>query len=173
MNGADIVICVVMLVSILAGLWRGFVREAISLVFLVGGIFAAWQIGPSVEPYLGGYLAQAAVRPWVARLLVFIVVLIAGAIVGALGSYLMRSAGLGFVDRMIGLLFGALRGAIAVGLLVMFGELVHLNHESWWSRSRLIPYGQMVGGWVRTLTGEAGDRRARHEHVERASNAES
>ncbi|HUY83369.1 MAG TPA: CvpA family protein, partial [Steroidobacteraceae bacterium] len=165
MNGADILICVVMLVSIVAGLWRGFVREAISLVFLVGGIFAAWQIGPSVEPHLGGYLAQPTVRPWVARLLVFIVVLIAGAIVGTLSSYLMRSAGLAFVDRAIGFLFGALRGAVVVGLLVMFGELVHLNHESWWSRSRLIPYGQMVGGWVRTMVGDAGDHWARDERA--------
>lgn len=155
MNGADIVICLVMLISIVAGTWRGFVREAISVIFLVGGLFAAWQIGPTLEPHLGGYLAEPAVRPWVARLLVFIAVLIAGAIVGALAALLIRSAGFGFADRALGALFGTLRGAVIVGLFVIFGELVHLNHEPWWTRSKLIPYGALVGGWVRSMVGEA------------------
>jgi hypothetical protein len=37
---------------------------------------------------------------------------------------------------------------------VIFGELVHLNEEAWWGRSKLIPYGHMVGGWVRSMVGE-------------------
>ncbi|HVC01788.1 MAG TPA: CvpA family protein [Steroidobacteraceae bacterium] len=153
MNGADILICLLILGSTVAGLVRGFVREVVSLVFLVGGVIAAWKLGHLVEPYLGGYLAAPAVRPWIGRLVVFALVLIAGSIIGALLGLLMRSAGLGFVDRMLGVLFGALRGAVLVGLLVIVGELVHLNHESWWGRSKLIPYGQYIGGWIRSVAG--------------------
>ena len=167
MHGADILICVVMLVSIVTGLWRGFMREAISLLFLVGGLIAAWQLAPYVEPYLGGDLALPSIRPWVARFLVFVVAQFVGALVGAIANYLTRHAGFGFVDRAFGFLFGTLRGAIVVGLLVIFGELVHLNHEAWWTRSRLIPYAQMVGDWLRSMVGEAGTHwtvieRARH-----------
>lgn len=159
MNGADIFISLVVLISTVAGMVRGFVREAVALAFLVGGVIAAWTLGPDVEPHLGGYLAEPAVRPWVGRLVVFVAVLIAGMAVGALLAYLMRSAGLGLVDRMIGVLFGALRGAVLVGLLVIFGETVHLNQESWWTRSKLIPYGHMIGGWMRSIVGEHGGRR--------------
>ncbi len=168
MHGADILICVVMLVSIVAGLWRGFMREAIALLFLVGGLVAAWQLAPFVEPYLGGDLAAPSIRPWVARLIVFIVAQIAGALVGAIANYLTRHAGFGFVDRAFGFLFGTLRGAIVVGLLVIFGELVHLNHEAWWTRSRLIPYGQMVGDWMRSVAGDAGPH---WTFIERAGHA--
>lgn len=153
MNGADVLICLLMLGSTVAGLVRGFVREAVSLVFLVGGVIAAWKLGHLVDPYLGGYLAAPAVRPWIGRLVVFALALIAGTIIGALLGLLMRTAGLGFVDRMLGVLFGALRGAVLVGLLAIAGEVVHLNHEPWWSRSKLIPYGQDIGDWVRSTVG--------------------
>ncbi len=156
MSGADILIGLVVLASTVAGAIRGFMREAVALVFLIGGLYAAWYFGPKLEPYLGGYLAAPSVRPWIARLAVLIAVLCAGVVIGALMAWLMRSAGLGFVDRMVGMLFGALRGAVLIGLLVIGGQLVHLNHESWWSRSKLIPYGQMIGGWLRAMVGDAG-----------------
>ncbi len=158
MNGADIVLGLVVLASTVAGAIRGFMREAVALAFLIGGLYAAWYFGPKLEPYLGGYLAAPSVRPWIARLAVLIAVLCAGAAIGALMAWLMRSAGLGFVDRMVGMLFGALRGAVLVGLLVIGGQLVHLNHEAWWSRSKLVPYGQMIGGWLRAMVGDAGER---------------
>ncbi len=157
MNGADIVIGLVVLASTVAGLVRGFVREAVALAFLVGGLYAAWFLGPKLEPYLGGYLAAPSVRPWIARLAILVAVLFAGVAVGALMAWMMRSAGLGVVDRMVGLLFGALRGAMLTGLLVICGQLVHLNHEAWWNRSKLIPYGQMIGGWLRAMVGDAGE----------------
>ena len=157
MNGADILIGLVVLASTVAGLVRGFVREVVALAFLVGGLYAAWFLGPRLEPYLGGYLAAPSVRPWIARLAILIAVLFAGVAVGALTAWLMRSAGLGFVDRMAGMLFGTLRGAVLAGLLVICGQLVHLNHETWWTRSKLIPYGQMIGGWLRAMVGDAGE----------------
>ncbi len=156
MNAADIVIAVVVLASTVSGLIRGFVREAVSLVFLIVGLYCAWFFGPNVEPHLGGYLALPAVRPWIARLLVFAAVLLAGAVVGALLSYLMRSAGLGLVDRVIGVMFGVLRGIVLVGLLVICGQLLQLNRESWWNRSILIPYGELVGDRLRAMVGETG-----------------
>ena len=156
MNGADIVLTLVVVVSMASGLIRGFVREAVSLAFLIGGLYAAWRLGPDVEPHLGGYLALPAVRPWVARLAVFLAMLLAGAVIGALSSYLLRSAGLGAVDRAVGVLFGALRGAVFVGLLVICGELLQLNRETWWNRSILIPYGEVIGDQLRAMVGETG-----------------
>jgi len=153
-NAADLVILALVLASTVVGTIRGFVREAVALVFLLGGLYAAWAFGPAVEPHLGGYLAAPAVRPWIARLCVLVIVLLVGMAVGALLSMLMRSAGLGAVDRLIGMMFGALRGIVLVALLVMCGALVRLNHEPWWNRSKLVPYCEMVGGWLRTMVGD-------------------
>jgi membrane protein required for colicin V production len=165
LTGVDVFILLVLLASILIGLMRGFIRECVALVFWIIGIWAAWTLGPLVEPHLGGLLAGPQVRPWIARLLVLIAVLLAGALVGLLLGFLMRSAGMGPIDRVLGVLFGLLRGMVLVGVLVIGGELLHLNHEAWWGQSKLIPYGETIGDWLRRMVGEKGEPWARLERL--------
>ncbi len=157
MTGADVFILFVLLGSTLAGFMRGLVREAASLVFWIAAIWAAWRFGPLIEPHLGGLLAQPKIAPWVGRVVVLAVVLLIGWAVGLLLGYLLRGLGLGVMDRVLGVLFGIARGAVLVGLIVIGGELVHLNQEPWWGRSKLVPYGETVGDWLRAMVGERGD----------------
>ena len=165
MTGADALILLVLLGSTLLGLLRGFVREAASLGFWILAIWAAWKFGPTIEPRLGGLLAAPNVAPWVGRLVILVCVLIVGWIVGMVLGYFTRSMGLGPLDRVIGVLFGVVRGVVLVGLLVIGGELLHLNHEEWWSRSKLIPYGETAGDWLRAMVGERGDPWAKLERL--------
>lgn len=165
LTGADILICSVFLVSTLIGVMRGFLREAVALGFWLVGLWGAWQFGPLVEPHLGGYLALPSVRPWVGRLVVLVAVLLVSLLVGYLLRSFARSAGLGLMDRMTGLLFGMARGLVLVGLMVICAELVHLNHEPWWNRSKLIPYGERVGDWLRAMVGEKGEPWAKLERL--------
>jgi membrane protein required for colicin V production len=110
-------------------------------------------------------LADPTVAPWVGRLVVLVLVLLVGWLVAMLLSYFTRSLGLGVMDRVIGLLFGILRGMVLVGLIVIGGELLHLNHEEWWNRSKLVPYGETVGDWLRAMVGEKGEPWARLERL--------
>jgi membrane protein required for colicin V production len=157
LTGADVLILLVLVGSTLIGLLRGFVREAVSLAFWVVAIWAAWKFGPVVEPHLGGLMADPKIAPWVGRLVILVLVLLLGWLIGMLLSYFTRSMGLGPLDRAIGLLFGVVRGMVLVGLMVIGGELLHLNQEDWWSRSKLIPYGETVGDWLRAMVGERGE----------------
>ncbi len=151
--------------STIIGVLRGFVREAASLVFWVLAIWAAWKFGPLVEPHLGGLLADPAVAPWVGRLVILILVLLVGWVVGMLLGYFTRSLGLGAMDRVLGFLFGILRGVVLVGLMVIGGELLHLNQEEWWGRSKLIRYGETAGDWLRAMVGEKGEPWAKLERL--------
>lgn len=157
MTGADVLIVLILLGSTLIGLLRGFIREAVSVAFWILAVWAAWQFGPAVEPHLGGLLANPKVAPWVGRLVILILVLLVGWVVGMLLSYFTRSMGLGPLDRVIGLMFGIVRGLVLVGLVVIGGELLHLNQEPWWGQSKLIPPGETVGDWLRAMVGENGD----------------
>ena len=158
-------ILVVLLGSTLIGLLRGFVREGVSLVFWVGAIWAAWKFGPLVVPHLGGLLADPSVAPWVGRLVVLVLVLLIGWVIGMLLSYMTSSVGLGPLDRVVGLLFGIARGMVLVGLMVIGAELLHLNHEEWWHRSKLVPYGETAGDWLRAMVGERGEPWAKLERL--------
>jgi membrane protein required for colicin V production len=162
---ADILIVLIVLSSTIMGFVRGFVREALSLVVWIGGIWAAWKFGPLVEPYLGGLLAEPAVRPWVGRLAILLLVILAGVIAGFVLQFFMRSIGLGLLDRVIGIMFGFLRGLVLVGLVVIGAELLQLNTEPWWNQSKLIPYGETVGDWLRGMVNEHGNPWAKLERL--------
>jgi membrane protein required for colicin V production len=165
LTGADVLILLILLGSTLIGALRGFIREAVSVAFWILAIWASWKFGPIVEPHLGGLLAYPSVAPWVARLVILTVVLLLGWVVGMLLSYLTRGLGLGPVDRIIGLLFGIVRGIVLVGLLVIGGELLQLNSQDFWGRSKLIPFGETVGDWLRAMVGEKGDPWAKLERI--------
>ena len=165
LTGADVFLILVLLGSTIIGLLRGLVREAVSLLFWIVAIWAAWKLGSAVEPHLGGLLAEPSVAPWVGRLVILILVLLAGWVIGMLLSYFTRSLGLGWIDRILGLLFGLLRGLVLMGLIIIGGELLNLNHEEWWGRSKMVPFGETVGDWLRAMVGEKGDPWAKLERL--------
>ena len=165
MTGSDVLIALIVLGSTLLGFLRGFVREAVSLAFWILAIWAAWKFGPTVEPHLGGLLADPRVAPWIGRLVILVLVLLVGWTIGMLLSYFARSAGLGPLDRAIGLLFGIARGMVLMGLMIIGGELLHLNQEEWWGRAKLVPYGEAVGDWLRAMVGERGEPWAKLERI--------
>ena len=165
LTGADVFLILVLLGSTIIGLLRGLVREAVSLLFWIVAVWAAWKLGSAVEPHLGGLLADPSVAPWVGRLVILILVLLTGWVIGMLLSYFTRSLGLGWIDRILGLLFGLLRGLVLMGLIIIGGELLHMNHEEWWGRSKMVPFGETVGDWLRAMVGEKGDPWAKLERL--------
>jgi membrane protein required for colicin V production len=165
LTGADLFILAILLGSTLIGLLRGFIREAVSVAFWILAIWAAWKLGALVEPHLGGLLADPTIAPWVGRLVILILVLLLGWVVGMLLSYFTRAMGLGPLDRVFGLFFGILRGLVLMGLVVIGGELLHMNQEEWWARSKMIPYGETVGDWLRAMVGEKGEPWAKLERL--------
>ena len=153
---ADVVIGVTVVVSAVFGVLRGFVKEVASLVIwlaalLLGVVFAApigELIGLNLDPRLQNAVGFATV---------FIVVLIAGAIVQRILGGLVESTGLTGTDRMLGLLFGAARGTV-----VVIGALIFLKPSAeepdWWSDSTLIPPLLALEGDVLNLVDYVADK---------------
>jgi membrane protein required for colicin V production len=156
MNTADYVIMAAILLSAIVGAARGLLREAIAFVTWIAAVIVAWHFSDLIEPHLGGLLAAASVKPWVARLVILLLVLLLGALIGAIASQFVRLSIFGGVDRLGGFAFGGLRGLVLLGLFVIFGQLVHLDRESWWRDSHLIPTGESVANALRFLVGEGG-----------------
>jgi membrane protein required for colicin V production len=152
MNGADYLILGVLFASLVLGVIRGFVREAIGVLAWLGGVWLAWRYAPWLEPQLGGMIGDPPVSTWAARTLIVIGVLIVGWLVAALLSYFLRHSGLSIVvDRLLGLLFGLVRGAVVVAVFVLLGEFVELNRVDWWRESQLLPYASELAGWIQTF----------------------
>jgi membrane protein required for colicin V production len=154
MNWADYLIIAIMVFSSVAGLMRGVLREGIAIITWFAALIVAWNYGPMLEPALGGALSDAAVRPWAARALVFIVVMMAGMAVGAIATHFVRLSIFNSMDRLLGFVFGVIRGCIVLGVLAILCHAVRLHEEKWYERSLLVPYAEQSGNVLRGLLGE-------------------
>src|SRR5579862_6446229 len=128
-------------------------------------LLLAWHFSDLIEPHLGGLLAATAVRPWVARLIIVLLVLLVGALIGAVADHFVRLSIFSGMDRLGGFAFGALRGFLLLGVFVIFGQLMHLDRERWWHDSHLIPTGESVANALRFLVGEGGQPHSRDVQV--------
>ena len=99
-------------------------------------------------------MSDSGVRPWAARVIIVVLVLLLGAGVGATLAHFVRLSMFSGMDRLLGFVFGLLRGAVLLGVFVILGQLLKLEDEYWWSHSRLIPYGASVANGLRKLVGE-------------------
>jgi membrane protein required for colicin V production len=155
MTTVDYLLTGAVLLSMLFGSVRGFLRESVALLGWLVGLWLAWRYANFVEPYLGGALAGTPLQVWVARMIVLLAVVMAGWLLGSLLSYIVQRSGLTLgVDRLLGAVFGLVRGAVIVGFAVMLGQAAELDSEPWWRASRLLPLGEnmadVLRGYVET-----------------------
>ena len=155
MNWADYAILAVIGLSMLLSLWRGFVREAISIVTWVAAFFLAFNFSDQAVALLAQWTSlpeTPSVRQIIGFATVFVGTLFAGGLVNLLVGQLVDGSGLGPTDRMIGSLFGLARGVAIVALLVMLGARTALVRDPWWQQSVLLPHFQplaeMLHGWL-------------------------
>jgi membrane protein required for colicin V production len=150
MTPVDYILAATVLLSVLFGVVRGFLRESVALLGWLVGLWLAWRYSHLLLPYLGGSLTGTELQEWVARALVLLATVIASWLLGAMLSYLVQRSGLTLgVDRLLGGLFGLVRGAVIVGFAVMLGEAAHLNTEPWWHESKAMPVGVEMAGVLR------------------------
>ena len=148
MEIVDIIILFATLVSVIIGWLRGIVRESMSIAALLIAIWAAMHLGPYAGGWLGGTLDSTELQLWAGRFLVFIVILAVGAFLGWGVSKIVHLSGLSGTDRALGAVFGLIRAALLVGVLVLGGRYAGFDVELWWLESRIIPYGEYVADWI-------------------------
>jgi len=161
MTVADYVVLAGILISAIAGALRGFLREAVALGAWVVALFLGWHFADLIEPHLGGMLAQPAVRPWAARIIIVVLVLLVGTALGSILGHFVRLSIFSGMDRLLGFVFGLLRGFVVLGVFVILAQLLRLNEGEWWRHSLLIPYGESIANGLRSLVGEV---HVPHEH---------
>jgi len=135
MTGFDIAVIVVILLSALLGLWRGVIREVFALGAWIAAIVCTFLFGEQ----LAQALPIARDAPWLRSLagyaLVFIGVFLTLSIAGFIFARVVKAIGLSFIDRALGMLFGALRGVLIVVLLVFVAGATTLPQFPWWRDS--------------------------------------
>lgn len=134
----DYILLGAFVVSVGIGFFRGFFREALSLVSWGIALWVAWRFSGVLDPLLAS-VSSPALKLWLGRVVMFVGVLLAGELVSKLVVMLVHKSGLSGPDRALGMVFGAARGVLVIGALVIVFQALEMDRESWWEDSLIVP----------------------------------
>ena len=131
----DWIFVAMLLLSLLIGAWRGLVYEVLSLGTWVAAFVLAQWFAPLAAQYLPLAGATEMVRYAAGFVLVFIGAVFAGSIVTWLISRMFQAAGLRPADRVLGAVFGAMRGVVLLLVAAVLVGMTPLHADAWWNES--------------------------------------
>lgn len=151
------ILCVVGISGLLS-LMRGFVREAFSLAGWVFGLLIAFFFAGRAGELLATKIADPTSREIIAFASLLILTLIASTLLSKMIQSVMEKAGLGLVDRLLGMAFGLARGVfILLALIVILRPALDLDRFQWWQQSILLPHLVLMENWFHQTMAVARD----------------
>ncbi len=150
----DGILIVIMLISALLAMVRGFSREVLSIVSWVAAAFAALTFYPVVSPIMASFIPSIADKQLVldglSAALVFLLVLIVVSYFTMLIADMIIDSRIGVLDRTLGFIFGAARGALLVIIALMgFIWLADENEPEWVANAKSRPMLVSIGTNIR------------------------
>jgi len=143
----DLGLIVIVLVSALLAMLRGFTREVLAIASWGAAAAAAFYFYPLVLPYVPASISKDVVRQAIAAAGVFFATLIIVSLVTIKLSDTILDSKVGALDRSLGFVFGAVRGLLlCVIAFVFFSWLVpEKTQPEWVKTARMKPLLQATG----------------------------
>ena len=145
----DVVIISLVVLSAILSLFRGFVKEALALITWLVALWVAMAFYEELAAWLSQWIAVPSAQKVTAFALLFICVLLLGAMVNYLAGKLVDKTGLTGTDKMLGVVFGIARGAVIVAILVLLAGLTPVPQDPWWQESQFLGYFEQLAMWMR------------------------
>ena len=145
----DVVIISLVALSAILSLFRGFVKEALALVSWLVALWVAMAFYEEFAQWLSQWIAVPSAQKATAFAILFVCVLLLGAVVNYLAGKLVDKSGLTGTDKMLGVVFGIARGAVIVAILVLLAGLTPLPQDPWWQDSQFLGYFEDLAMWMR------------------------
>lgn len=151
MSNIDIVILSIIGLSLMVGLYRGFVKEILSISMLLLSLVAAFYIGKYVVSLLPDSATVSDLNVFgvtfatadIIFFLTFTTVLVLGVVLNiflsAVITKIISASSLNILNRLLGGTFGLLRGSLFVLFAVLLAHATTLPSASWWKQSQVLP----------------------------------
>lgn len=134
----DLIILGILGISTLLGLFRGVVKEAISLIVWITAFWVSIFHSNEIAEALT-FISNAYLRNLIAGSGAFFAILIIGAIISFIITSILRLGGLGGFDRTLGMAFGFVRGLIIVIVGIFLVQFTPITEFEEWHTSKLAP----------------------------------
>lgn len=132
MTAFDYVLLAILAASIVIGLFRGLIREVLSLLAWLAAFVVANRYGADLAALLPDAIPRGAVRLVVGFVILFVGVLLLGALVNLAIAHIISASGLKPFDRGLGGLFGLARGVLIVLTAVILAGMTDLPRQPVW-----------------------------------------
>jgi membrane protein required for colicin V production len=147
MSWPDYAILATIAISLLVGALRGFIKEVFSLVTWAAAFVVAYRFAGDVATLMESHVALPSARTAMGFIGLFLLVLVVGGLLNYLIGRLVETTGLTGTDRLLGGVFGAVRGlAIVVAFLLVAG-FTPIPQDPWWQESGMIQRLMPLVSW--------------------------
>ncbi len=155
MNMVDLIVILVILLSAVLALMRGFVSEVLSVGGWVGAVIATIYALPQLQPYMRAHVSPEMLADGMVIAGVFILTLAVLSVIAHEVSKSVRDSALGALDRSLGLMFGVARGALLVCLAWMTAVWLMPDREkdqpAWLREAKTRPLAETGAAWLRSI----------------------
>ena len=163
MTWLDYAVIGVFVASLVLGAWRGLVREVLSTLGWVIAFLAANLLAGPLGPAMPQAIPGPELRIASAYVAVFVASLIVTSLVGLLLSKIVKAVGLGGVDRVLGAVFGTVRGVLIVLAATLIAGLTSAPRQPYWRDSASGPLLAQAAGALKPLLPQTLAERLRYD----------
>jgi membrane protein required for colicin V production len=135
----DFVFAIIILISTIAALRKGIVREIVSIVALIGGFILAVLYYRVPTSMLAEFMRTEAMANLLGFLIIFVGTIAVGIIVAFIINRFVKAASIKWIDRLLGGIFGFLRGW-AISSILMLALIAFPIRENMMGRSFFAPF---------------------------------
>jgi membrane protein required for colicin V production len=136
LSAVDWILLAVLGLSLLLGLWRGIIQEVLSLVGWVAAFYVSQMYAPQTAAWLPMEGSSQMLRYAAGFVVVFVAVLVGTALVSWVVKKLISAVGLGPLDRLLGSLFGLMRGVVILLAVTVFVGMTPMRETEAWKQAQ-------------------------------------
>lgn len=148
MSAVDWILLVLLLASVAIGAWRGLVFEVLSVAGWIAAFIAAQLFAPQAAALLPMEVGAEPVRYAAGFVLVFVLTVFAAGFVAWLVKKMVEAVGLRPIDRMLGAMFGILRGLVLLLAVTVIVGMTPLGSSAAWKEST---GAAVLSSWLKAL----------------------
>lgn len=139
MNTLDIIAIIILALSVLMAYFKGLIQEVVWIVSLVVGLVLAVFFYPLPASLLETLGVSSRISGLIGFFGIIVVVIAIGSIVNGILSRVLKTLHLKWIDRLLGGLFGLIRGSLFVAVLFLMLTAFPISPQ-WMGDSRLAPF---------------------------------
>ena len=131
----DYIVLTVLGLSVILSVMRGLVKEVLSILAWFVAFYVGRTYTDQMLPLIPDDIPSESLRTLAAFLVLFLATLLVATLLAIAISAVFKKIGLGWLNRMLGAMFGAFRGMLIVCILVLLAGMTEIPKDARWKNA--------------------------------------